>query len=160
MTLYISLLSVMIVHSTFSQVLRVSTTITLIKICLIIYGAPIWMPFGIAHKKNCITLLACFLKKLQHTKIWYFKCFQHHQVTFRLIMMGRCKRLLLFLPGKITQVNMKPIKIFHPPARLGRYMQIFTGLVLLVEQHCRSFGVTKGYKLLPVPPMTPSGLRV
>ena len=48
----------------------------------------------------------------------------------------------------------------HPPERLGRYMQIFTWLVILVEQHPRSFGVTKGYKLWLVHPRTPSGLRV
>ena len=48
------------------------------KTLFTIYGAKIWIPFGIKHKERCITLLACFLKKLQQAKIWAFKFFQHH----------------------------------------------------------------------------------
>ena len=55
---------------------------------------------------------------------------------------------------------MRPSKKNHPPESLGRYMQIFTWLVLLVEQHNRSFGVTKGYKLWLVSSLNPSGLCV
>ena len=150
----------MSVHSNVSQVLWVSTKISLINICLTIYGAPIWMPFGIAHKEHCITLLACFLKKLQQGKIWAFKCFQCHHAPFQIIMMGDCDRFLVCWPGQIDQVNMRPSKTFHPPERLGQYMQIFTWLVIFVEQHSRSFRMTKGYKLWPVPPRIPSGLHV
>ena len=159
-TLYIAPLSVMSVNYNVSQVLWVSTKISLINICLTIYGAPIWMPFGLVHKEHCITLLACFLQKLQHSKIWDFKCFQHHQAPFQLIIMGDCEQLLVYWPGQIAQVNMRPNKKIHPPARLGRYMQIFAWLVLIVEQHHRSFGVTKGYKLWLFPPLNPSSLSV
>ena len=48
----------------------------------------------------------------------------------------------------------------HSPKRLGWYMQIFTRLVLLVEQHHRLFGVPKGYNLWLVPPRNPSSLIV
>ena len=121
-TLSISPLSVTSVHSIVSPVLLVSKKIVLIKICLTIYRAPIWMPFGIVHKEYCITLLINFLKKLQQDKIWAFKCFQHHQIPFQLIMMGGCNRVLVCWTGRIVQVRIRPSKFVCLPARLGRYM--------------------------------------
>ena len=83
-------LSVMSVHFTTSQVIQTSTKIVLIKMFLIIYSDPIWMHLGITRKGHCITLPTCFPKRLQRAKIWAFKCFQHHQVPFQLIIMGEC----------------------------------------------------------------------
>ena len=159
-TISISLLSVMSVHSTVSHIIWVSTTIALIEIFLTIYVTPIWMPFGLAHKEHFITLLVCFLKKSIKAKIWALKCFQHQQVPFQLIMMVVCERILVCWPGQIAQVNMRPSKKNHPPARIGNKIKIFIWLVLLVEQHHRSFGVTKGYKWWLVTPLTLSGLLI
>ena len=155
-TPYFPPLSVMRVHSTVSQVLWSGTKIMLIKICFTVYGTPIWMPFGLAHKEHCITLFAYFLKKLQQAKNWDFKCFQHHQVPFQLNMMGGSERLLVCWPGQISQVNMRPSKRNRPPARLCWYIQIFTLPVLLVEKLRRSIGVIKWCKLWIVSVLNPS----
>ena len=133
-------LSVKSVHSSLSHDLQVSTTILLIKFCLTIYGAPIWMPFGLAHKEHCINLLACLLKKLQQATIWAHRCFQHYQLPFQLIMMGDCERLLVCWLGQIAKINMKPSKTSFPLTSLGGYMQIYTWPMLLMEKLCRSFG--------------------
>ena len=145
---------------TVSEVLRVGTTITLINVL-----------FDYIWRANLDAFLFCIQKKLyHHTRIFSEEVKTGQNMGFLMFPTspgplsnfynGRPQAALTFLTRSSRLGKMRPIKKCHPPKKLGQYMQIFTWIVIMLEQHRMSIVVTKGYKLWLFPPLTPSGLLV